>query len=282
MKGIKTIVAFAFICQLTICHAADKATLDYQVLEQENQRIYILDIDPTQFKIVAVKAEQKTPVSKLVADQSGLAGINGGFFEEDGSPSGPLKINNKWYGLVKKPRAAIGWQENGQQVLLDRIITKEEKTGIVVQPQFNKTIASKNAWQNFNYIVGGIPLLIKNGKPIRSHSSDKPASDFIEDKHARTAICIKENNHWLFVVASHVKTTARPFVDTVVEGLTIPELQKILQAQGCKSAINLDGGGSSTLVVGDKVVNPYAGDFNELTQDYSERPVGDAIVILSR
>jgi exopolysaccharide biosynthesis protein len=51
-----------------------------------------------------------------------------------------------------------------------------------------------------------------------------------------------------------------------------------MQNEGCQYAINLDGGGSSTLWLEDKVVNQTIGDVDENNSQATERPVSDAIV----
>jgi len=61
-------------------------------------------------------------------------------------------------------------------------------------------------------------------------------------------------------------------------GLTIPELANLMLELGCHSALNLDGGGSSTLWIDGKVVNQTIGDEDEAAGMRSERPVSDAII----
>jgi exopolysaccharide biosynthesis protein len=51
---------------------------------------------------------------------------------------------------------------------------------------------------------------------------------------------------------------------------------------GCSDAINLDGGGSSTLWIGDKVVNQTIGDDDEASGKQTIRPVSDAIILKKR
>ncbi|WP_395476444.1 phosphodiester glycosidase family protein [Rickettsia endosymbiont of Pantilius tunicatus] len=51
---------------------------------------------------------------------------------------------------------------------------------------------------------------------------------------------------------------------------------------GCESAINLDGGGSSTLFMNGKVVNKVTGDEDEGLGEHIQRPVSDAIIILPK
>ena len=57
--------------------------------------------------------------------------------------------------------------------------------------------------------------------------------------------------------------------------MTIPELAALLLELGCVEAINLDGGGSTTMVVQGKVVNSPA-------DAAGERPVSDALLVFPR
>ena len=55
-------------------------------------------------------------------------------------------------------------------------------------------------------------------------------------------------------------------------GLSIPEAADVARSLGLVDAINLDGGGSTTMVVGGQVIN-HPSDAT------GERPVGDALLI---
>lgn len=62
------------------------------------------------------------------------------------------------------------------------------------------------------------------------------------------------------------------------QGLTILELANIMLDLGCKTAINLDGGGSSILWIEGEVINTPIGDADESGGEKIERPVSDAIL----
>lgn len=62
-------------------------------------------------------------VAFLANRYGAVAAVNGGFWNRSGEPAGILKINDYWYGTPSKPRCAIGWLSNGQQVLIDRLLT---------------------------------------------------------------------------------------------------------------------------------------------------------------
>ncbi len=56
-------------------------------------------------------------------------------------------------------------------------------------------------------------------------------------------------------------------------GLTIVETGAVAKALGMREALNLDGGGSTTMVVDGQVTN-------QPSDSTGERPVGDALLIL--
>ncbi|MDF3033772.1 MAG: hypothetical protein K0R76_726 [Alphaproteobacteria bacterium] len=61
-------------------------------------------------------------------------------------------------------------------------------------------------------------------------------------------------------------------------GLTLPELAALMKGLGCESAINLDGGGSSSLFLNGQVMNRTVGDQDEGMGQAVLRPLSDAIV----
>ncbi|KJV81573.1 hypothetical protein RHORCCE3_0764 [Rickettsia hoogstraalii str. RCCE3] len=63
-------------------------------------------------------------------------------------------------------------------------------------------------------------------------------------------------------------------------GLTKTELADYMLSLGCESAINLDGGGSSTLFMDGKIINNVTGDEDKALGEHTIRPVSDAIVII--
>jgi exopolysaccharide biosynthesis protein len=265
----------------------------YRVIETQHQQIHILEIDPKHYKIVAVRASDekgaRETVSALVKERKALAGINGGFFHLDedsqASPAGALKIQGTWLGVSKLPRAAIGWSDDSNAIV-DRIITRKKvennQSQVQVSPQIDKSQLAQQKWSSAQNVVGGVGLLIKQGKPIQNHQSEKTMNTFLYDRHARTAICMNKQKHWVFVVASHTKAAAKPYVNNPIQGLTIAELTKLMHQIGCQDSINLDGGGSSVLVLNDEVVNDCAGDMDDIVHIYHERPVYDAILVFPR
>lgn len=125
-------------------------------------------------------------------------------------------------------------------------------------------------WESFEYIVGGVPILLYNSKKI-DFSSEQMREPFCIGKHARTAVGILPNGHLLFVLVDRTDS---------FEGMTIPELADLMEELGCSYALNLDGGKSSTLIYKGTIKNFTHGDEEEL--GIATRRVSDAILILPK
>ena len=122
-------------------------------------------------------------------------------------------------------------------------------------------------------IVNGGPRLLENGqKTILAEKEGFSWSpefyyNFGLYRHPRTLAGIKENGNILFVTVD-----GRNPGSSI--GVSFHESAALLQDLGAVEAMNLDGGGSTTMVVGDEVVNTPSGS--------AERAIADGIFILDR
>jgi len=62
--------------------------------------------------------------------------------------------------------------------------------------------------------------------------------------------------------------------------MSLKELAHYLKERGCVAALNLDGGGSSTMVLNGEMVNVPSG--REFSLIRRERAVADALIVVSR
>ncbi len=131
-------------------------------------------------------------------------------------------------------------------------------------------------------IVGGDllqagPMLVADGRPADmaregfSAGSGQFDSDITEGRHPRAALGIRNGS--LLAVVTDGRTEREA-------GLTLDELAEQMIDLGATSALNLDGGGSASMIRGGQLVNvPREGDGTEIP---GGRPVSTAIVFLSR
>lgn len=94
--------------------------------------------------------------------------------------------------------------------------------------------------------VGGGPVLVRDGKICISNNAElKFTGNAINDKHPRTAMGYTRDNK-LIILAIEGRNPG------IAEGATLIQEAKILADLGCQEALNLDGGGSSCLLVNGK------------------------------
>jgi len=123
-------------------------------------------------------------------------------------------------------------------------------------------------WKQATSIGGGGPQLIKDGRIQITTEAEKMLPNFATDRHPRTAVGKLRDGRILFVTVDGRQAG-------VSVGMSLTELAALLLEFGAVEAINLDGGGSTTMVVKNKIVN-------KPSDTSGERPVSDAILVFSR
>ena len=115
--------------------------------------------------------------------------------------------------------------------------------------------------------VGGGPVLVQNGLvDISNNEEIKFAGKAIYDKHPRTAMGYTKEGQLIILVIEGRNPAAG--------GADLLQEAKMLQDLGCVEAINLDGGGSSCLLInGKETINP---------SDKKQRPVPAVFLIRSK
>ena len=123
-------------------------------------------------------------------------------------------------------------------------------------------------WKQAANIIGGGPQLIRNGRVEITNAAEKILPSFVSDGHPRTAIAKLKTGQILLVTVD-----GRQPGESI--GMSLTMLADLLIEFGAAEAINLDGGGSTTMVIRNKLVN-------KPSDATGERPVSDAILIFPR
>jgi hypothetical protein len=113
--------------------------------------------------------------------------------------------------------------------------------------------------------VGGFPMLVENGRGVYREQTGVIAS-FGDRRHPRTAVAWDEARRQFFWVV--VDGRQPPYSD----GMSLPELEWLLLRLQASDAINLDGGGSTAMVVEGTLVN-------RPSDPTGERPVANVLAL---
>lgn len=163
-------------------------------------------------------------------------------------------------------RAVLAFR--GRDTSLPRILTdlrRGRRVEVVQEFETAEGPAASGGWARARYAVAGAGLLLHEGRSIPDWTVEDLRAGFATERHPRTMIgADRAGRLWLVTVDGR-----RP--DTSV-GMSLTELQRLALALGLVDALNLDGGGSTTMVVGGRVIN-------QPTDLIGPRAVPDAIVV---
>ena len=119
-------------------------------------------------------------------------------------------------------------------------------------------------------IVGGWPRVLHDGENVALESAtvEGTISRNAEARHPRTAVGFSRDSTTLFLLVVDGRSERSV-------GVTLVELAAMLRQLGAWQAMNFDGGGSTTMVVGGAVVNAPS-------DPTGEREVGSALVVVRK
>ncbi len=231
-----------------------------------NQNICVLEITPQAAVSFAFASEPLRATTSTMARKHGaLAAINGSFFDMDKHfPVCYLRIDS----------VEVGINTPGD----DTTCRKYYQYGAIVvdRDSLYLVMTDSSRWWERSLVAPNVmtagPLLLLGGQRV-TYRTDRT---FVTHRHNRTALGIRPNGTILLLtVDGRVKES---------EGMSLFELTKILEWLGCKDAINLDGGGSTTMYLkdypNDGIVNCPVD--NGRFDHRGERAVSNILMIMPR
>ncbi|MGM8215835.1 phosphodiester glycosidase family protein [Bacillaceae bacterium W0354] len=109
--------------------------------------------------------------------------------------------------------------------------------GLKVGDSIKLTVDVEDKWKNTNFIMGSGPKLVDSGQvDLEINENSTRAKEVTH----RTAIGINKDGSKVFFITVDGGKNSR--------GMTLPQFAKYVQSLGVYKAINLDGGGSTTMV----------------------------------
>ena len=198
----------------------------------------MLEIDPTFWKISPLISKNSTKdlltLSQLSKQHGAKASINGGFFAVTGIgrgyPIGALKINGKLVHEAQDTRSCLGWNDDDEAVF--QFIANSEEIN--------------DEWDDMTDIIQAGPLLLDEGVPQSFPENFNTSLTSV--RHPRSAVGLNGNGEWVFIAVDGRNALH-------ASGATISELTEILSSHGVTHALNLDGGGSTEIIINGKIFN---------------------------
>jgi len=140
----------------------------------------------------------------------------------------------------------------------DRVRERADFSSPAITPANSKAIED---------IVAGVPRLIRDGKVDITWKEEGASKSFVETRHPRTAVANLKDGKFLMLTADGRSDASG--------GIDLYDLADFLLELGAVDALNLDGGGSTTMVLDGKVVN-------HPSDKSGERKIGDALIVTLR
>jgi len=181
--------------------------------------------------------------------------------------------DNRWTPTTKKKVTAVAFYEDRDQIEVQpggailaargakAILLRKIKPGEKFDIELETTGFD---WKAIDQVVGGGPFLLRDKLPITDSEAQGFREGFYKNRHPRTAIGRTAKNEILLIIVDGRQDMS--------VGCSIAELTEIAARLGCVDAINLDGGGSST-------INLFGLTLNR-PSDGQERKIANAVLLM--
>ncbi|SCG95485.1 phosphodiester glycosidase family protein [uncultured Bacteroides sp.] len=196
-------------------------------LYQVPQSISLIEIDPgAGLKVGVAVSDKMRETSRMASEQGAIAAINGSYFD--------MKRGNS-VCFLKVDRQVVDTTTLGEfaRRVTGAVSIRKGKMKII---SWNRQIEKQYKGKKGIVLASG-PLMLKDGRYYDWSLCEK---DFIRTKHPRSAVALTKDGKILFI-------TVDGRFPKHAGGVSIPELAHLIRILGGKDAINLDGGGSTTL-----------------------------------
>ena len=215
----------------------------------------------------------ETP-SEIAINRNASVVINGGYFARGQSPMrhvGLLKskniliepasnsvfrddirynVNRGAFGILKDNSVDISWASTRNDSIFSWSFPFSNRPGKPASVNYSFS----EFWDVKEAVHAG-PVLISNGRIKVSTEQEVFFNTPVDGVQPRSAIGYKKNGDVVMMVVDGRQVDSR--------GVYLKELAMLLMQFDCEEAVNLDGGGSSSLVVNGKLINKPIGLNNE-------------------
>jgi len=277
----------------TVEHVLPDLPAGIKVMEGRNDELpinaWVAIIDPTDPDvdldvIVSEDLDRRETLTQFSENKKVRVVVNGGYFLMDKNPTehvGLLYINNLIVAPATKSvlrnnkryyttRGALGFKDDGG-IDIAWVTSRNDSLFNFAEPlenhperpvdSFDFSIAK--TWEVDDALHAG-PVLMHEGKIRVTSDEEVFFGSTIPNIHPRTAAGYRNNGELVLLVVDGRQIDSR--------GVDLQELAILMRDLGCVEAINLDGGGSSAMVVDGKLLNRPAGTT-------SQREVMSAIAV---
>lgn len=185
--------------------------------------VHALRVDLQAVRIsVSPPGERGMAVDKMPSGAGALASINVSFFNKDFQTRGiTISDGDAWAPVFEVAKSPLLACDAAQRCMIEL-----------------KPDQARPEWRN---VMAGTPWLLDHGRQ-RTAEDDATCKNLCAMTHPRTAVGLDASGRYLIIALAEGR---RP----PVLGLSLTQMSAVMAQLGAVDAINLDGGGSSTLLM---------------------------------
>ncbi|QCX39763.1 phosphodiester glycosidase family protein [Aureibaculum algae] len=195
--------------------------------------------------------------STISQDFNAIAAVNGGFFN---MKTGDLITYFEKNDSVLYKTISDSIRRSKDDYFLNGAIVIDDNNELRLEVAKSDLFYKNSDAERMVMVTG--PMLLKNRLPLKL--AEIP---FVTNKHPRTCICTSNDEIFLITIDGRRE---------LARGMNLLELQNYLLDLGCIDALNLDGGGSTTMWIKNRGVVNIPSDKN------GERSVSNNLMIIKK
>lgn len=223
-------------------------------LFDSQQSINVLEVRKNRKLSIAYEGKALKTTSLFAQEAKALGAVNAGFFDmRNGGSVSYLKVGDELIAENSSTNPVITTHAIS--------ITNKGRLQVLANPKINNLESERS----IAYILFTGPLLLLDGQ-----ATSLPDNNFSNRRHPRTCACTRKNGQTLLITVDGRNAEA--------QGMSLRELTRLLQFLKCEQAINLDGGGSTSMWVQELGVVSHPSD-NKKFDAMGERRVANAILV---
>lgn len=232
-------------------------------------------------------SETLRATSTISAEKGAIIAVNGGFFANNSSvsavvepftvlarniaslsrPAGTFPVTRSFLALNEDRSVSIDWIYHFSSEFGDIIKYENPTPNTTSTPAPTPLREYGEPYENLLMGLGGGPTLVKNGEVRITYNEEVFFGSGVEltDRRPRTAVGYTADDKLIIFIADGGLITS--------SGATIQQVAEIMISLGAVEAMNLDGGGSTTMAVNGELFNrPSGGTF--------QRPVPSILAVV--
>ena len=259
VKSLLCLLAFTLGFPLNLIAQEPEVHAVLDSLYKSPQRIFMIrvakkDLAGSRLEL-AQHPTRLLPTSRFAVEHDALVAINGSFFDMENG--GSVCYLERGDSVLHRSRPdSLKWAVPDS--LANGAVVLSREHGLLLTRANQDEIYEKSMDESFVLVSG--PLLIRGSAPC-----PLPDMGFSRKRHPRSCLGITEESLIFMTVDGRSGQAA---------GMSLYELQDFLLGLGCTDAINLDGGGSTTLWTRSR------GVINTPSDALGERAVANAILLI--